>query len=175
MAVSKIFSVNEAATLEYVSGYFFRRLMSFHKTDCDTCGKFGGKITASSESPCRVQDSFLYLKRYCTEEATLFKCSTHFNSFIQKVVQIATHCFDTYMEVPGIIGLASNTALHNLFGTPVFCSDNMKIRLVFLVCKTIILNKVKWHNNELRGEKRGKKRASAQNKAAQKLKKLSHQ
>ena len=88
------FTVQEQVTLEYLAGYFFGCLMKFHKLECPTCKAHKCKIDASKEHT--KIETFPFLKRYCTEEASLFKASELFISHIC-LVQISECCFHNFM------------------------------------------------------------------------------
>ncbi len=173
--IGTMFNINEAATLQYMAGYFFRRLLKYHKHDCVTCSTHGSHLTAQTEQPQNLSLGFLYLKRYCTSEAKLYQCTDHFTSYVQGLIQIASRCFEDYMDVPGIISLAAQTGLHNLTNVPEFCSTKMHRRFAFLVARTIILNQLKWRNSENKtGKKVSKRQNRMQSKSQQKLGKLQH-
>ncbi len=174
--VEGILNINEAATLEYMSGYFFRRLKNFHRNDCTICQAHGFSVADTSEKPAgMIPGNFVYLKRYCTKEATLYQCQNHFTSYIKSLIQIAVRCIDDYMDESGIINLATQTGLQNLCNVPVFCTEQLRERLVRTVARTIILSHMKWKNVDRKTNKKCVKRKRAQSKATRKLQKLMHQ
>jgi hypothetical protein len=69
-AFSKPLSEAEEIGLEYCSGYFFGKLLKYHKTACTTCAVNGSKVTSSTVA-FKQNEIFLYFKRFQTDSATL--------------------------------------------------------------------------------------------------------
>ena len=170
IATEKAMTVQEKGTLPYVSGYFFRRLMGFHQSNCDICSQHGSKITASFV-PSDDSELFLFLKRYSNEKATLYKCTDHMESFIWKIIQISVFCFQNHMDSSGIVGKINHACHLYMENIPNFCS-NMKDRFVKLVAKVMIVFHMKWKNQELKALKRGS--GNKGSKSEKKLKKLTN-
>ena len=183
-ALSVPFTIPEEVALSYVSGYFFKKLLSFHKKSgykCDKCGNHGSKVTITTDS-FEPNDIILYFRRYETDNATLYKCSHEFKLFVQKVSQITNFCFKNLPDFEGLVGLIQNSARHYVTDHPEFCSDEMRIKFLTFVARVFTCYKTKWLNDDLKkAKKRGKKKSKAQkkldskrNRAQKKLDKLSH-
>lgn len=155
--------------LEYMSGYFFKRLLSFHGQECFTCLGNAEKVTNATRSDL-VSDIFLHFKKYSSENSTLFKCNLSTVNFVRHIVQISNFVYKRCPSQEQIISLVVNSSLETCV-SPQFCSEEMKRKFAHLVARTILFNKAKW-SNDLMKKKEPKKKKSNPKK---KMEKLSHQ
>ena len=82
LALDQELDLTEENCLEYLSGYFFKRLLSFHSTNCQICSNFAQKFTNHAEVSM-VSQIFLHFKRYDTDKATLYQCTDNFIHFCE--------------------------------------------------------------------------------------------
>jgi hypothetical protein len=172
-ALGQPLSVPEEMALGYLSGYFFRKLLNYHKRTCDKCGMYGHIIDrAGLTTNLEQNEIFLYFKLYDTTPCTLYKCSEYFVSLIRCVIQVAKYCFDKYVEQPGFVNMVKMSVLTHLSELPQLCTSHMTTRLLSLVARTMLVYNIKWLNSTLRATK--KFCAKKKTKAVKKLEKLSH-
>ena len=155
--------------LEYMSGYFFKRLLSFHGQECLKCSGNAEKVTTQTESHL-VSDIFLYFKKYNNEKSSLFKCNLETLNFVRQIIQIADLVFKRCPAQEQIISLVVNSSMETCV-LPQFCTEEMTRKFAHLVAKTMLLNQAKW-SNDLMKKKEPKKKKSLPTK---KVEKLSHQ
>ena len=173
-------SESEHSILEYLAGFFFRKLLQFHSVkkvakSCSTCGVHGHKITSTSVLE-QKSDLFLFIKRYNTDTATLYKCSSHFVHLIQVIIQVANFFVEHLLDQPRIVNMIRLSIREHLANFPQFCTDAKFDRLVSYVARTIVVYRAKWLNNDLRALKKAKKGRGrkSKSKSDKKLEKLMH-
>ena len=158
--------------LSYLSGYFFKKLMNYHKTsktNCDNCVQHGEKIEDSTME-MKSSEVFLFLKKH--QGATMFRCDDHFNEYVRHIVQIASYCYQQKRDEEGIVQKVVLTVEKYLRDIPVLCSLNR--RFIALVARTIITGQVRWTNSDIRAKKKFKC-GQKNDPAAKKLQRLTHQ
>ena len=156
--------------LEFLAGYLFKRLMGFHKNSCDKCSVHGSKL-ASSDKEVPSSQVYILLRRYQGTEASLYRCSQHFKEFVRHIIQIAAYCFQQKREKECLVRKVVCSVLEHLGNLPALC-EPLQTRFIALAARTIILNKMRQKNSELRAGrklKRGRRDA-----VASKLQKLKH-
>ncbi len=156
----------EEGSLMYMSGYFYKRLMSFHKAkDCNVCGKHAEKFDASLPVCLTTNTVFLFFKRYETAHATLYSCSEEFSSFVRIIIQTSNYCFENLYDQSGLVSLAASSVQHYLgHKMPTFCSDKLHSRLISLIARTIICYKAKWYNSVIKSKGRNAKKTLSEQK-----------
>ena len=155
-ALSVPFTMAEEISLPYVTGYFFKKLLSFHKKSgyqCDKCGIHGEKVTSMTEA-FEANDLILYFRRYESDNATLFKCTPEFKGYVQKVSQVTNFCFIHLLDFEGIVGLIQNSVGHYVTDHPQFCSDEMRTKFLTFVARVFTCYKTKWLNDERKKTKK---------------------
>ncbi len=158
--------------MEYVVGYFFRRLLHFHRDPCSTCSQHGTKFTKENVIIPSTQ-LFMCLKRYESDKATLYQCTEVFKIYSRRIVLLGKFCFAHIPDRKGIINLVTSTAMTHVKEAPKFCTANIHRRFVKLIARTIILNHLRWKNAELKSRGKGKRKRTT-DPVSMKLSKLSH-
>ena len=190
-ALSVPLSESELAVLGYCAGFFFSKLLHFHTvkkvvTKCQVCSVNGDKITSTSVMQHK-SDLFLFLKRYNTASATLYKCTPQFTLFVQVIIQVANFFVEHLLDSPRIVNMIRCTIREHLDTShfPEFCSDAKLDRFVSYVARTMVVYRTKWLNNDLKslskkskskkgGKKSKKGGKSTKSKSDKKLEKLMH-
>jgi hypothetical protein len=170
-ALNASFSSSDDAALEYVSGHFFRQLLKkLHSSDCARCSSFGQKIVhCNVPQSVHKSEVFLYLKRFSTENATLYKCNNDMVLLVKCVMKVSNYVFENHPTQRGIVGqIVSTIRKHVLL--PALCSDVVLTRFLQLIARTMILYKIKWFNDTLKTSK-----VTKASKKPAKLRKLMHQ
>lgn len=151
-ALEGTFDLCEDNTLEYLSGYFFKRLISMHKGKaCSECSSHGQKLTEESQIQS-ANETFLFYKRFCTS-SELIKCSPLFVSYVKAIIQICLYALDNCCDMQGIGKMVDTTALTYLDPVPALCSRAMQEKLINLITRTILFYEVKWFNDKMRQKK----------------------
>ena len=158
--------------IEYLAGYAYKRLVSFHKEECATCFQYGEHITKDTRE-IRASQYFTCLKRYKDTQSKLFTTSEHFRDFTRHIVQLAAFCFQQNLEDDGLVKKVVLSAQTHLANLPIFCS-NMEVRIMSLLARAKITNMVKLRNSELKKIRKGRKVQKSNAPENQKLRKLSH-
>ncbi len=159
--------------LEYLSGYIYKRLIGFHKKECDICKVHGARI--SKDTTEITQDQiFTCLKRYADTNAKMWATSLHFRDFVRHVLQIAAYCFQQNLEEEGLVQKVVLSVQQHLSNFPTFC-DDMLPRVIALIARTKITNMMKLRNSELKGMRKAKKRERKYDPGQAKFAKLSHE
>ncbi len=166
-------TVLEKQAEEYFAGYCFHRLLNFHQEECETCNKHGSNELMTTEN-VSGSSLFLFLKRYNTSNARLYKCSPLLLSYISCLTKIASHCFEKHMEKKGIVKLICTTAKKYLENVPALCSSAKSEKFASLVARTVIVYHLKWKNRQLSSSKKTQKRKTKHHPQAAKLSKLTH-
>jgi hypothetical protein len=161
-------SASEEMVLAYISGYFFGKLLKYHKGACISCSSYGEKIT-SSTTCFKENKLFIYFKQYKMNSATLYTCSDHLVSFVCAILQITNYCYAKCIESPQFVSLVTNSVLTHLMQWPELCTSRMTERFVRLVARTMLVYKLKWLNSELKTRKKSSKKKSAKEKKFDKL------
>ena len=174
-------SEEEEIALPYTCGYFLKRLIKFHDTkkfksrkiDCHACKNHGEKITNLTDS-YRANDLVLYFRRYESNDATLWKCTSHFQDYVGSIIKIVNYCLEHFIEIEGFVSLVECSVESYLSQIPDFCCKEMRVRFVRCVARTMVYYKLKWLNNDLkkcRAERKKKKAKGPRKKNARKTKK----
>ncbi len=95
-ALSSKLSLPEEMALEYFAGYCCCRLQGLHKSSRPSCSQHSSELTID-ETEITGMQFFLFLKRYSTTAATLFKCTPNFVSYIQAIMQISFYCLSNHV------------------------------------------------------------------------------
>ena len=146
--------MTEENCLEYLSGYFFKRLLSFHSTNCQICSNFAQKFTNHAEVSM-VSQFFLHFKRYDTDKATLYQCTDNFIHFVRSVIQVASFMYIHFPAQDNIVSVVVNSFLQNGVNSTklVLCSDNIIHRFAEVIARTILFYRMKWTNDNMKKEK----------------------
>ena len=170
IALSKELDVAEENCIEYVSGYFFKRLLSLHKNACETCSKLAVKL--NNQTQCTlVSDIFLYFKRYDTDKATLYKCHNSFVDFVTSVIKVASFAYEHHPSQEDIIALVVNSCLSSTnCSNFMLCEPEKVSRIAHIIARTILFYKSKWANDKMKKTEPKNKKSVKQ----KKIEKLSH-
>jgi hypothetical protein len=171
-ALAQLLSDSEEMALAYLSGYFFNKLLKYHRNVCTTCNIHGEKIARETFAELQQNDIFIYFKLYDTMYATLYKCSAHFVSLVRTIILVTNYSYEKYLEQPGFVNTVKVSVLTHCMELPQFCTTQMANRLISLVARTMLVYKIKWLNSNLKATK--KIRGSKKTKATKKLEKLTH-
>lgn len=146
-ALSKAYSIMEKNVLEYLCGYFFKKLLQMHKSDCENCQKFGAKVSVKAkDAQVPISEVFLYLKVY-NEECHLYKCQSDFVTFIGNVIKISLFVAKHFPHVDGVSKLVENSCKLHLNKKPKMCSTEKMLKLIGLISRTIFNYHIKWLNS----------------------------
>ena len=168
--LQKNLDLEEENCLEYLSGYFYKRLLGFHSDkDCIQCSKYAQKYSKDSLTDS-VSHIFLYFKRFNTEKATLYDCKMEFVSYVRYILQICSFVFEKLPDAENIIEIVIQSCLKFSPSSLHLCSNQMIYRFTHVVARTILFYKVKWNNDKLRKKEPKSKKSHAK----KKVEKLSH-
>ncbi len=150
----------------------FKKLTSYHKSDCELCAAHGSLMT-SATTDITTSEMFLYLKRYKGTDAKLQKVSPAFKDYVKQVVQISSYIFQRKRSISSITQSVVSTALKHIPDTINLC-PNMLPRVCLLIAKTIVLRNMKWKNADIKNQRKLSIKSSKKTNSVQKLKKISH-
>lgn len=157
LAMQKEFDLCEKNVLQYLSGYFLKKLLDSHKrTDlstCPICSQNQDSLLPTS-SPNKDSETFLHFKKFC-HSSQLHKCCDKFVNFVKVIIQICMHMIENYFFVEGIGKSIVTSALAYLDSKsiPIICSPKVKEELMFLVTRTVLFYQIKWLNHKLKQSK----------------------
>ncbi len=166
-ALSATYDILEGQGLQYFSGYIYKTLTRFHPAACETCSAYKGQIT-STTTEIAEHEIFTMLKRFEDNRCVLESPSPEFTKFIGDAARILGFCFRHYLG-NNSIQKSLQKAVLECPTMPVFCTEEMKNRIVTHLVKTLFFHKLKVINDEIKES--GKNSGQSQ----RKLKILTHQ
>ncbi len=163
--------LNENA-LEYLAGYYFKRLIDFHKTTCTPCSVYGKKIGQMSVQE-KEYETYTFLKLYKNTNASLYQVTPHFKDFVKHIIQLATYCFEEKRDTCGIVEKVYRTLMTYFSNLPSFCKS-LYPKFIKMVAKSIITNNIKWENSKIKAKKKTVFGKGKNSKTSRKLHNLAH-
>ncbi len=162
-AITAELSAEEGQALEYFAGYCLYRTMKTHCGDCESCQSLGTKMTVETKE-IQGSEMFLWLKRYNTDSATLYRAGQELRAYVKNIVLVTNFLFFRYIALCGISAFVKQAVL-KFIAPPAFCSNNIREKFVTHTIRTLLHYKVKWLNESIRTDFQ---------KSAKKLKVLRH-